>query len=313
MGRDRWPPKTGCVDEISVVPGSIVVAVDGSDDSRRAVDWAADQAAAEGRSLTVVTVVPPTEAMAAAYLVSAGVDVVALKEEIEADNRRGLLDVVDHVAATHAGVRVHTVLTHGDAREALIGACRTAHLLVMGSRGLGGFGSLLLGSVSLAVTRHAACPVVVVRPTGDHVTGHAGVLVGVDGTPNSVSVLEFAFQHASQRGLPLTVMHCFWEVGGLPVASTDQRFEDLRLLVAESVAGLAEKYPDVLVTTQLRRGLVDTTLGEEAEHHDLVVVGGHPRGTLWRLLLGSVSDSVLEHAHSPVAIVPEPPGQPPYA
>lgn len=297
----------------TVVPGSIVVAVDGSDDSRRAVDWAADQAAAESRTLTVLNVVRPTEALAASYLVSAGVDLVTLKEEIEVDIRRSLKDTADHVAAGHPDVVVRTALAHGDPRETLVEASRSAHLLVMGSRGLGGFGSLLLGSVSLAVTRHASCPVVVVRPSGSHLTGHAGVLVGVDGTPGSVPVLEFAFHHASQRGLPLTVMHCFWEVGGVPVASTDQRLDDLRLLVAESMAGLGEKYPDVSVSTELRRGLVDTTLGEEAEHYDLVVVGGHPRGSLWRLVLGSVADTVLEHAHGPVAVVPEPTGQPAYA
>ena len=83
-------------------------------------------------------------------------------------------------------------------------------MIVVGSRGRGPVTSLLLGSVSVAVSKHASCPVVVQRPTPTDTTRH-GILVGVDGTESSLPAIEFAYRMASSRELSLTVLHCYWD------------------------------------------------------------------------------------------------------
>ncbi|GAB7006626.1 hypothetical protein JCM18899A_40990 [Nocardioides sp. AN3] len=185
-------------------------------------------------------------------------------------------------------------------------------MVVLGSRGRGAMKSLLLGSVSATVAAHAACPVVVCRPDG-HRPQPRGVLVGADGTAESVPVIEFAYRQAALHDCALTVLHCFWDVAaavaqyhearGEPVAGPE--LEDLRALVAESVAGLATLYPDVPVALDLKHGLVDEALTSDVERWELVVVGRHPMDSLGRTLTGSIATTVLERARTTVAVVPE--------
>jgi nucleotide-binding universal stress UspA family protein len=137
------------------------------------------------------------------------------------------------------------------------------------------------------------------------------VLVGADGTAASVPVIEFAFRQASLRGLPLTVLHCFFDATagtrpGLVEPAELSAYEDLRLLLAESVAGLEEKFPDVEVDLQLGRGLVDECLLGQVPTAELVVVGRTEAHGLARCLTASCAFAVLERAHTTVAVVPEP-------
>jgi nucleotide-binding universal stress UspA family protein len=207
---------------------------------------------------------------------------------------------------------VSTRLLSGDPREALIDLSSAARLLVLGSRGRGTLKSLLLGSVSIAVTRHAHCPVVVCRPRTAAGPG-SGVVVGADGTPESMPVIEFAFQQASLRELRITVVHCFWDAVAAAAGFrklgadllTDPQFEELSLVLSESVAGFAEKYPEVPVSLRLTHGLVDETLSPRGSDSDLIVVGRHALASVDRVLVGSISTAVLERAQTTVAIVPE--------
>ena len=267
--------------------GSVVVAVDGSDDALRAVRWAADQAALERRRLAVVEVGDAAGAAADAALASA--------------------------RAQHPGLTLLAHAVQGDPRQVLVQASAHAYMLVMGSRGRGGLRSLLLGSVSAAVARHASCPVVVCRPTA-HTPVRAGVVVGADGTPDSLAVIEFAYRQAYLRGLPLTVLHTFFdaavavaqyrEARGAEPAGPD--LADLRSALAESVAGLDQDYPGVPVTLSVQHGLADEALAPRDDGWELIVVGRHPVTSLERLLTTSISIAVLERAHATVAVVPEP-------
>ncbi len=201
----------------------------------------------------------------------------------------------------------------GDARTLLLGASQHAHLVVVGSRGLGAVRTLLLGSVSAAVAGNAACPAVVCRPRVD--SSSAGIVVGADGTPESLPVIEFAYRQASLRQQRLSVLHGFWDADaavaqyrqarGWEVSAPD--LTDLRAMLSESVAGMSEAWPDVDVELVLRHGFVEEALAPRQGAWDLVVVGRHPGGSSLRLLQSSVSRLVLERARSTVAVVPEEP------
>lgn len=141
------------------MPG-IVVGIDGSQHARQALEWAVRHAAAEHAPLTVLTVHPVA---GSAWL---GNPITDSHDQEQAETaRQSAQDVVDAVIKEH-DVRPDEVTVRsvsGIPAQALIEASRDADLVVVGSRGRGGFAGLLTGSVSSQVVNHAACPVVVVR------------------------------------------------------------------------------------------------------------------------------------------------------
>ena len=300
--------------DFHVPRGSIVVGVDGSPDADRAVTWAAQQAAREHRTLTVVHCADQLLLRDTAWLDVQGIDHRELAKALGEAARALVAAARVKALVTAPDLDVVTLVVDADPRVALVDASEAADLVVVGSRGRGPVASAILGSVSASVTRHAHCAVVVCRPPGERAGTGNRVLVGADGTAASRPVLEFAFRQASLRGGPLTVMHCFWDVaaatrgpGAVPDEATGapDDLADLRLLLAESVAGLAEKYPDVAVTPQLARGLVDQCLGDGVPDAGLVVVGRASSSGWSRFLHASCALAVLERAHTNVAVVPE--------
>lgn len=279
-------------------PGSIVVGTDGSPDADRAVTWAAEQAALERRPLTVVAVarqVPAIVAagLGAAYAASPATDVLA--------SARAVADAAVARAEAHRlGLAVSAVAVVGDPRHVLVELSAGAHLLVLGSRGRGRVASKLLGSVSAAVSRHALCAAVICR--AGHGAPSRGVAVAADGTATSMPVVEFAFRQAAIRSLPLTVAYC---VGEAPSTVDGTGDEEEQLLLAESVAGFRQQYPEVQVTRTTLRGPVEDCLAPLADAHDLLVLGRHPVDKVARRVSVAVSTSVLERAHTHVAVVPE--------
>ena len=137
----------------------IVAGIDGSEASARALRWALGEARARG---TTVEAVHAWHVPYSLSFATAAVDFPAFE-----DAARRLLDrMVDAAAAKASDVPVERVLVRASAADALLGAARNADLVVVGSRGVGGFRGLLLGSVSHQVAHHASCPVVVVPATG---------------------------------------------------------------------------------------------------------------------------------------------------
>lgn len=268
------------------VRGRIVVGVDGSDHADRAVRWAAEQSCLEGRRLAVVSV---------------GEQAPVLARE-----------AVDTARLLQPDLAVTGWAVSGDPRQVLLDASRHAYMVVVASRGRGTVTSMLLGSVSAAVSAHAVCPVIVCRPTADGEV-QAGLVVGADGTPESLPVVEFAYRQASLRGLPLTVLHSYWDAAAAMAQYREARGEkadwpeldELRASLSTPLAGLAEKYPDVDVTLTLKHGFADEALSPRHGGWAMVVVGHHPMTSLGRLLTGSIATSVIERAHATVAVVPQ--------
>ena len=283
--------------------GSVVVGVDGSEHADRAVVWGARQAALEHRPLTLVHGFDPVARTTLGALELEGTDRPELLHVLRRAARTMLEEAVLLAEKTEPDLEVHAALVDGDARQSLVDASRTARLLVVGSRGRGAVKGLLLGSVSVAVSQLSECPTVVCRPRHS-VTPTHGVLVGADGSAASRPVIGFAFDQAALRGVPLTVMHCFWEVVAASAPPPGGPV-DMRLLLAESVAGFAESYPGVEVRLELARGLVDRVLADQAPSTDLIVVGRRHIGGFDRLLHASMAAAVLERAAGTVAVVPE--------
>ena len=291
----------------TIPQGSLVVAYDGSEHADRALRWAAVQASLEKRALDVVHVAGISEIPGAPWA-GAGMVSALLVDDLRETARSAVEAAAARVVSRRLDLTTRVHVLDGDPRQVLIDLSQHAHLLVLGSRGRGVVRSLLLGSVSAAVSKHAACPVVVARPTDVDPVG-AGVVVGADGSAESVPVIEFAFRQASVRTLPLTVVHCYWDAAVAygtinPSAGAAGDTEDLRALLAESVAGLSEKFPDVHVSQRLEHGLVDHVL-TSGRGWDLIVVGRHPRDLWSRTFVGSMATAVLERAHATVAVVPE--------
>lgn len=283
--------------------------VDGSEHAERAVVWAARQAALEGRDLDVVHSCEHALMRDTAWLDAQGINHAELVRALRSAAEAIVTEARNRATREAPDIEIRSHVVELDPRDALIDASVSAHLLVVGSRGRGPLTSLVLGSVSAAVARHAHCPVVVCRPPEDAPSGPR-VLVGADGTSASVPVIEFAFRQASLRGLPLTVLHCFFDAAAgtrpeLVEPEEYSSYEDLRLLLAESVAGLGEKFPDVAVDLQLRRGLVDECLLGQAPTADLVVVGRTVAHGWSRYFTVSCAFAVLERAHTTVAVIPE--------
>ncbi|MGS2616805.1 universal stress protein [Micromonospora sp. LZ34] len=281
----------------------VVVGVDGSAAALDAVRVASREAAYRHRPLRVVhafiwplTGAPLTPGPGA----PAG---AGLRNQAE----RYVAEAVAEASRVSPEVPVTGEVVDGAPTPVLLDESREAALVVLGHRGLGGLAGLLIGSVTVQVSARAQCPVLVVRgePRAD-----GPVVVGVDGSELSTEAVGFAFDEAARRDAPLVTVHAWLHptsVGPgdmLPlVYDRDALAGAEERVLAESVAGWSERYPEVPVRQRLVGGSPARVLVEESRTAQLVVVGAHGRGALGGLLLGSVSHAVLHHSHAPLAIV----------
>jgi nucleotide-binding universal stress UspA family protein len=212
------------------------------------------------------------------------------------------------------GLEVRQEVRPGRVVEELVKAATDAQVLVLGSGQRFDPSRLGLGSVATHVTSHAPCPVVVARtpaegePTAGPSAGR--VLVGVDGSAASATAVAFAFDEASWRRCGLTAVHAYtnlpdaWMIDARDPAEYEQA---AARVLAETLAGWAERYPDVDVVTRLVAGRPVPALVEESAGATLLVVGSHGHGWFAGMLLGSVSQAVLRHASVPVAVARQAP------
>jgi nucleotide-binding universal stress UspA family protein len=286
--------------------GNIIVGVDGSASSEHAVLWASEEAHLQHRGLTLVHAQHNISANELASLAAAGIPPGRINEQLRLETDK----IVERSHSLAAGrcpeVPIETVVGIKDPRRILLDLGSTASMTVVGTRGHAGLAGLLLGSVSGALVRHAETPVVVVRPRP---TPGQGVLIGADASEESRELVERAFREASLRQLPLTVVHCVWD--GLmsqarwtTVSESDPEAEDARLQIAESVAGMGEKFPEVDVSVKVTRGAIDACLVDLSAQYDLLAIGRPVLPLLLRLTLSSLTTPVAEHAHCPVLVVP---------
>src|SRR5216117_3559149 len=182
----------------------VVVGIDGSASALDAVRWAADEARRRGSPLRLVH----AQEMPAGYP-PGFVDWHALHEALAAQGRTWL-DQAREAVAPELPVEVVTV--KAGAVPALMTESAGAGLLVLGTRGFGGFTGLFVGSTAVALAARAHCPVVVVREPGASTVGTGPVVVGVDGTPVGEAAIAFACAEASARGAGLVAVHAWTDL-----------------------------------------------------------------------------------------------------
>ncbi|MEU7815209.1 universal stress protein [Pseudonocardia sp. NPDC049154] len=286
----------------SDVGRAVVVGVDGSESALDATRWAAAEAARRGCGLRLVAAVAHT------MFRPIGVPQLGQEYQRRVWERAAEEHLTTAAAAARdvaAGVDVQQEVRAGEARTVLHSESGHAALVVLGSRGRGGFTGLLLGSVAISVAAGAACPVVVVRgarsPDGP-------VVVGVDGRGAADEpALHFAFEEAALRGSPLVAVHT-WSGAVLdpflvPTLDPKAVLAEEEQLLEERVAPWRSKYAGTEVRLAVAFDGAARELVTHSEGAGLVVVGSRGLGSLGGLTMGSVSQAVLHHAACPVAVV----------
>lgn len=264
----------------------VVAGIDGSPAAETAIRWAATEAAARGAELRLVHAfvwplfhVPVGPSDLAPGLRAAADKIV--RESVEAARK------------FEPGIAVEGLRADGFPAPVLIGASADADLVVIGSRGLGVTLGALIGSTGLDLTANAHCPVVVIRPgelTATELDAPPGpVVIGYDGSSPSLKALDFGLEYARRHNLPVRV-----------VAARQLADDATHDPEAELRARDGGDNAEIVRVTGHPAGEI-LRLSADAS---LIVLGARGRGGFAGVRLGSVSQTVLHHATTPVAVIP---------
>ncbi|MGV9457176.1 universal stress protein [Streptomyces sp. NPDC003635] len=283
----------------------LVVGVDGSEPSLRAVDWAADEAVLRGAPLRVVYACLWERYEGAALARDlARPTVLPLAQDV-------VCAAAQRARARHPGLKVTADVVFEEPEYALVREARNASALVVGTRGRSGIAEMLLGSVSLAVAAHADCPVIVLRGSHDNqvtppVRGR--VVAGVGDDAKDSAAVRFAVEEARRRGVTLGAVRAWrrpaHEAADRPLPAG----EPARLHEEKAAQELEEALQDVPADVAVRRRTVEgqarRVLVDAAHEADLLVVGARRREGQSGLQLGRIAHVALHHSACPVAVVP---------
>lgn len=283
--------------------GAVVVGVDGSAGNRAAVEYAAREAAAGGRPLTLL-------------LVANDYDVPVPHHSWRRDDSpawQALTGLRSRILEVHPDVDIRCEIQAGSTAWWLLERSRSEEELVVGRRGLGPFGRLLLGSTSLTVAGRSAVPVVVV-PTDWEAERHSHdpVVVGLDPTvPHIGALLAYAFRTATRRGAALRIVHAL-DLNPPPdwdhelVASVRRHWSERRAAELTAILRPFElEHPTVATELVQWAGQPAGAVMSNVEDAQLLVVGRRHTGRA-AFGLGSTSRAVLHRARLPVAVIPTP-------
>ena len=287
----------------------VLIATDGSLDAKNALEWLRHLPLPVDTRYRVISVVPPSSLPAVPDLDEAARGIALGAAQAVVEEARGQLA---------ARSPVEGAVVHGDAREAIVteAADWAADLIVLGARGLGAVKEFLLGSVSLGAARHAPCPVLVCKGTPRDVRT---ITIAHDGSPGAAAAVRFVTglrlpHHAHLRvvGVAEPVRYPATAPGilGKTLHAAIARVEAERTAVLEAKLkpALVDLWPRVAtveLSVALGSAAPEILRYADATDTDLLIVGARGLGGMSRLLLGSVSESVLRHASCPVLVVRE--------
>jgi nucleotide-binding universal stress UspA family protein len=213
--------------------------------------------------------------------------------------------------------QVEVVVREGDPRVEVVQVAdeKRVGMIVLGARGLGRVKRFLIGSTSLAVARYASCPVAIVRGR-PHKTGR--VLVAIDGSDGSRAALRFLSISELERESRVTLLRVLPPAVAAAPRRSARSLDDRNLgederkhhaeaetLLRDAAATLADSRRSIehlVAHGDAAREIVKIAQSRDV---DLVILGARGLRTLGRLLLGSVSETVLHQASRPVIIVRE--------
>ncbi len=276
----------------------IVVGLDGSGRSLRAVMWAAHDAALRGCSLRLLHTLPRWEGDFPIFP-------PGRFEEAERHGRAAVEEAASLVREAYPDLVVTTHLPMGTPTQVLLAEAEDAHSVVLGAKGED-VGNLLMGSTALQLVGHAACPVVVV---GHASAGHHRIVVGTDGSAGSDKALEYAFEEASLRQARLRVVNALGLPQGWPrhllrpLPEDNEEVAERRRQVEDQLARLRVQHPDVMVEVHVHRLDPVPVLTDATHKADLLVVGSRGRGGFHGLAVGSVTHKLLHFAGCPMVIL----------
>jgi nucleotide-binding universal stress UspA family protein len=309
MTRKVSPPTAQVTDPssgslASRVRGLIVAGISSSIGSQNAVRWAAAEAERRTVGLRIVHAYP---------LPQLGQPVQHDVNDLLRNEAAALLEgIADGTRRDHPHLAITTRPIPGAPVNALRDESWCAALTVVGAKESSRLAGAILGSVASEIAAVNPAPVAVVHP--DHpLNGQGPVVVGIDATGGSSAAIEFAFAEAAVRNAELLAVHAWNQtlvedsIPGYPSLLDPATVEQEETAVlSEALAGWRDKYPDVVITHEVRRGGAATVLLEYCRSASIVVVGRRPRGEFQALVLGSTSRSLTAHSPCPVVIVRSP-------
>lgn len=286
---------------------TVVVGVDGTEHAVAAARWAAAMASKLGGTLRLVHAMPgvdeallelatPTQEDAGAYPRQLGLAV--LERAVEAVRR------------DHPRLRITRKLSHLSVEKALTESSRRAGMLVLANADVSPPAALALGSTTLAIARHSACPVVVWRGPFD-APNDRPIVVGIDDDDDaSRAALATAFGLADLLEAPLRIVHA--TSGRRAVSDIDiavlvdwTDLEDgARQRLSSLAAPLSERWPAVRFTQLVGLGRPTNVILDHAASAQMVIVGSRGRGNLSSALSGSTGLGLLHHSVVPVVLCP---------
>lgn len=295
----------------AAIVAPVLVGTDGSPPADRAVVWAAAEAALRGRRLHIVHITERWPYDIPLF------PAPGMRDSLSEAGLRILVRAKDLALEHRAGLTVTTELIEESTAHTLAEASARAFEVVLGHRGLGGFGSLLLGSTGLRVAAHARGPVVIVRGEDAGPAATAGavgaegtrgeIVAGTDLSEGSAEALEYAFDAAAARQARLRVIHA-WQLSETLVsagyaADVAEIEQGVRQALARTLMLSRDRHPDVPVAAEVLREHPVSALIDASHGADLVVVGPHGGTGRGLIRLGSVGHGVIHHAHCPVVVV----------
>ncbi len=285
----------------------IVVGVDGSPDSVRALRFAVGEAERAHAEVWLVNAIHEAVPFAPMWPMLTSERLTGVGRELLAD----VTVVAEDLAKGQVKYRQLTSL--GSPVQVLVSASEEARLLVLGHRAVGVVKRIVTGSTALGVVARAHCPVVSVPHEWDHESRHDRLVAAIDGSMASSSVLACAFVEARARSARLDVVHC-WRLDPYYSYLVDEwsvREEwnkQTRGRITELVEEWSARFPDVQVTTRMEYSEIADALVRCSQDADVLYIGRHGHGRLGAQISmtnpGSITRALLHHAHCPLEVVP---------